>query len=333
MLAALTSRLLPDLPPRGSDEEQARPSDRRRDWLSFLTWSFFLAELAGREGLFAPGAHAAENDSARPTGHPGEDGAAADNLPVNAIATDAEEPLNAVSSQGPLIVNPQPTHLAGAVADAETATPEDIEAQRLSAGFGGGGGADGDHLMSTSAPDTGAPHISLALGQPLDVGDIDLKLASGALDGLDNLLPGVQLDVPLIADLLNTATYGIGSLATGTVSSLSPILSIGGLGDSHGGGNDDATGSMGHLNFADPPSPSEPDAAPTQGGYTDYGIALNLSFSNSEPATASSLHQSDDASGSSSFDHGDWHAPSISATSDALHADEAVFRLASDTLA
>ena len=334
MLAALTSKILPDLPSRGSDEEQARPSDRRRDWLSFLTWSFFLAELAGREALFAPGAHAAESDSARHDGHPGEDGAAADNLPVNAIATDAEEPLNAVSSQGPLIVNAQPTHLAGAVADVETATPEDIEAHRLSAGTGGGGGADGDHLISTSAPDTGASQISLALGQPLDAGDIDLKLASGVLDGLDNLLPGAHLDMPLISDLLDTATYSIGSLATGALSSLSPILSIGGLGDSHGGGvNDDATGSRGHLNFEDPPSPSEPDAAPTQGGYTDYGIALNLSFSNSEPATASSTHQSDDASGSSSFDHGDWHAPSIGATSDALHADEAVFRLASDTLA
>jgi len=54
----------------------------------------------------------------------------------------------------------------------------------------------------------------------------------------------VQLDVPLIADLLGTATYSIGSLANGALSNLSPILSIGGLGDGHGGGgNDDATGS------------------------------------------------------------------------------------------
>ena len=178
MLAALHPAIA-DLPPRGSDEEQARPSDRRRDWpQAFSPWSFFLAELAGRDGLFATGAHAAESDSARPSGHPGEDGAAADNLPVNAIATDAEEPLNAVSSQGPLIVNPQPTHLAGAVADAETATPEDIEAQTIRRLRRRGWRR---FRSSVNAPDADGSQISLALGQPL--GGVDLTLPSGVLHG------------------------------------------------------------------------------------------------------------------------------------------------------
>ena len=176
--------------------------------------------------------------------------------------------------------------------------------------------------------DAGDSQISLAIGQPLEVGGVDLQLANGVLDGLDNLLPGVQLDVPLIADLLGTATYSIGSLANGALSNLSPILSIGGLGDGHG---DDATGSGGHLNFADPPLPSDPEAAPSQHGYTDYGIALNLSFSDPEPA--SSTQSSSDAGDPASFDHGDWHAPSMGATSDALHADDAVLRIAGDTLA
>ena len=57
----------------------------------------------------------------------------------------------------------------------------------------------------------------------------------------------MRLDVPLIADLLNTATYGIGSFATGALSSLSPILSIGVPGDSHGGGVNDVLPAPGNI--------------------------------------------------------------------------------------
>jgi hypothetical protein len=331
MLAALTSKVQPDLPSRGSDDGEAKPTDRRRDWLSFLTWSFFLAELAGRDGILAPGAHAAESDAARPSGRPGEDGAAADSLPVNPIATDAEEPTNTLLPQGPTIVNSQPTELLGEAGGAEIADPEEIAAQRLSEGSGGGGGGgDIDRIMSAPATDGGDSQISVALGQPLEVGGVDLQLANGVLDGLDDLLPGVQLDVPLIADLLGTATYSIDALTNGALSNLSPILSIGGLGNGHGG-DDDTTGSAGHLNFADPPLPSDSEGAPSQGGYTDYSIALNLSFSNPEPA--SSTQSSSDAGEPASFDHGDWQAPSMDATSDALHGDDAVLRIAGDTLA
>jgi hypothetical protein len=318
MLAA-TAKIQPDLPSRGNDDDQAKPSDRRRDWLSFLTWSFFLAELAGREGILAPGAHAAESDSARPVGRPGEDGAAADNLPVNAIDTDAEEPINVVSPQGPMIVNPPPAELSGEAGDAEIPDPEEGTAQRLSEGSGGGGGGE-----SAPATDAGGQQISLALGQPLEAGDIDLKLTSGVIDGLDNLVPGVELDVPLIANLLSSTTNGVAAIADGALSTLSTVLSIGGLGDSHEGG-DDATVSGGHLNFEDAQSASEPEAVPSQGGYTEYGIALNLSFSDSESTAEAS---DGDAAPSSPDD-----APPVDVPSDALHADEAVLRIGGDTLA
>jgi hypothetical protein len=77
--------------------------------------------------------------------------------------------------------------------------------------------------------------------------------------------------------------------------------------------------------------PSDTETAPSQGGYTDYGIALNLSFSDPEPASSTqSFSDPDEPAG---FDHGDWQAPSMGSTSDAFHADDAVLRIAGDTLA
>jgi hypothetical protein len=195
----------------------------------------------------------------------------------------------------------------------------------LSEGSGGGVSGDIDRTMSSAPADAGDSQTSLALGQPLEMGDVDLKLASGVLDGLDNLLPGVEIEVPLIADLLSSVTDSAAAITNGALSGLSPILSIGGLGDSYGGDNDGAMGSGGHLNFEDAPMPSDPEAVPSQSGYTEYGIALNLSFSDSE----STAESGDGGSGPSSFDD----APAVDVPSDALHADEAVLRIAGDTLA
>ena len=324
--------------PRTVSEEEGLV-DRRR-WTSFLTWAFVLAEVAGRDGFLPLAAHAGGQD-ATPSSH-GSGGTTplVNNLPNISVSTAAEEP-DAVDYQHASFVNlPAPTGLSSELAEAKIAPGSDV----LSQGGAGGGaaGQDGGSASVSEVATDASGHISL--GAPdlaafnltgetfgvelrIDLGDTDHVLFGDLADTLSNL--------PVVGGLLEDTGNILMSTTGSLVSTLEPIASlvdVDGAPSSHASG----FGSPGQLSFAgDSPSAAGHELATPSGGYTNYGIALNLGASEiAHGSGEAAVHA--DALGVSVLDSVPTdHLPGsdFNIPSDALHLDQSVLRTASDILA
>jgi hypothetical protein len=200
----------------------------------------------------------------------------------------------------------------------------------------GGSGVSGhgseiiaDHAQPAAA--TGEPLLVafnptgelLDLGMTLDVGDTLQNLLGRVGDGLDGL--------PLVGGVLESVVDTL-STTTGTLlSASSPATSLLGLSDGHEDAAGTGIGSPGHISFAFG-TPSEPSALTTAaGGYTGYGISLNLGRQASDFGNDAGIEGSPAASGLDLLDH----LPGVDhgSSSDALHLDQSLLRTASDVLA
>ena len=225
-----------------------------------------------------------------------------------------------------------PTGLSSELAEAK-ATPAVESTASGHAGGGGGGGHAGD--AATDAEASGA-HVSLGdapflafgqdgspldLGLHLDLGDTVHGLLGGVTDGLGNL--------PLLGDLLENVGSSVASTAGTLLSMLEPVVPVGLNGDDFGSG----TAAPGQLSFGDGGGTTAHELATPGGGYTTYGIALNLGAGDAASASASGDVDAG-ALGSVLDSFADHLSGShFDASSDALHLDQSVLRTASDILA
>lgn len=308
--------------------------DRRR-WTSFLTWAFVLAEMAGRDGIMPTAAHAGEEDLGR-VAHAGDDTAPiVNNLPNISVATATEGPEPITYQHAATMPAYAPTALSSELGEAKIAPTVDVLAHSQGAAAGGGYGSSVDGMNAGEADGT---HIGLAgepfsafnlAGQPLDLGlHIDLSdttygLLGGLADSLGNL--------PLVGAGLNDVGSSLAITTSNLVASAEPVVSLLGLhGDASGASTSDV-GSPGALSFAGSASPAGGDELATpSGGYTDYGITLNLGAFDVAHATGEAAVHADSLG--SMFDSAplDTH---LGGESDALHLDQSVLRTASDILA
>ena len=276
-------------------------------------------------------AHAAEEDLGR-SGHAGSDTAPiVNNLPTISVSTATEGPESITYQYAATMPAYAPTGLSSELAEAKIAPAVESTASGHAAG-GGGGGHAGD--AATDADATGA-HVSLGdapflafgqdggpldLGLRLDLGDTVHGLLGGVADGLGNL--------PLVGDLIDNVGSGVASTAGNLLSTLEPVVSLVGFnGDAFGSG----TAAPGQLSFADGGGTTAHELATPGGGYTTYGIALNLGAGDAASASASGDVDGGPLAVLDSFaDHLSGH---LDASSDALHLDQSVLRTASDILA
>ena len=316
---------------RASVSDESGMFDRRR-WTSFLTWAFVLGEMAGRDGLLPTAAHAGDDDLGR-VSHPGSDTAPIVNTLPNinvSTATDAPEPVT--YQHAPSMPSYMSTQLSSELGAAKITTDTD----EVGHGQGGGwvGGAD-SHADAASASDgtidTGShlplgdgPFLAFAHdGAPLDLGlHLDPSgLLGDVVDGLGSLpLVGGPLE-----DVGNTLASTTGNL-------LSLVGLSGGGAGALSYGND--VGTPGQIAFADSVDPVAAHELATPSGYTTYGIALNLGPSVASPASGEAAAHADslDASG---LDNQEGHLTGndLDTSSDALHLDQSLLRIASDVLA
>ena len=260
-------------PPRAHTSDESGMVDRRR-WTSFLTWAFVLSEMAGRDGLLPTAAHAGEDDLGR-VSHAGlrygahrqqssqhqrldgDRGAGAHHLSARA---DACRPTRRRSYRASLARprSPPVTTMQGMVrpwrrrwrcrlqADASR------ERRPTDAGV---------HLSLGDAPflafaQDGRRSISASTSIPSG-------LLGGVADGLGGL--------PLVGGLLED----VGSTLASTTGNLLSLVGLGGDSGAHSYGND--VGTPGQLAFGDSAAAARPhELATPSGGYTTYGIALNL---------------------------------------------------------
>ena len=147
-------------------------------------------------------------------------------------------------------------------------------------------------------------------------------LLGGVADGLGNL--------PLVGDLLDNVGSSVASTAGNLLSMLEPVVSLVGVnGDDFGSG----TAAPGQLSFGDGGGTTAHELATPGGGYTTYGIALNLGAGDAASASASGDVDAG-ALGSVLDSFADHLSGShFDASSDALHLDQSVLRTASDILA
>jgi len=255
------------------------------------------------------------------------------NLPNVSVSTAAEGPDGVDYQHASLAQLPSPTGLSSELAEAKIAPDSDVLSQGGAAGsgesHGGGsvsvseGATDASGHISLGAPDLAALNLTaetFSVGLHIDLGNT----AHVVLGGLDNL----TLVGGLLEDVGNALTSTTGNL----VSSVEPVVSlVEGAPFSHAD-----FGSPGQLSFADDaPSAASHELATPSGGYTEYGIALNLGASDiAHSSGEAAVHA--DGLGVGVLDHvptdhlpgGDFNIPS-----DALHLDHSVLRTASDILA
>jgi hypothetical protein len=306
----------------------------RRRWMSFLTWAFILGEMAGRDGLLPTAAHAAADDLGRASHAGSETASIANNLPNISVSTATEGPEPITYQHAPTIPAYAPTALSSELGEAKIAPAVDVLAAHGQGAAGGGGHGFADDGMHAGEATFAAgalaegPFAAFDLaGQPLDLGlHIDLSdttygLLGGIADGLGK--------VPLVGGLLAGDT--LASTTSDLLATAEPVVSLFGF---HGGnvGTSSSIGSPGQLSFADgtAPAASHELAAPG-GGYTNYGIALNLGDSDVAHGSAEGAVHAD-ALGTSMLDSSPMdHLPVSEA--DALHLDQSALRTASDILA
>ena len=325
-----------NLLPRTVREEEGLV-DRRR-WTSFLTWAFVLAEMSGRDGFLPPAAHAGDQE-ATPSSHgSGDTTPVVNNLPNISVSTAAEGP-DAVNYQHASFVNlPAPTDLSSELAGTKIAPGPDTLSQGRAAG--GGAGHDGGSASVSDVATDASGHISLGapdlaaltgdmfgLGLHIDLGDMDHVLFGGLADGLSNL----PLVGGLPGDTGNILASTIGSLG----SALEPVVSLVDV-DGAPSGHASDFGSPGQLSFADDSSFAASDELATpSGGYSNFGIALNLGASDlAHGSGEAAVHAN--GLGVSVLDSAPTdHLPGsdLDTPSDALHLDQTVLRTASDILA
>ena len=316
--------------PRAQVSDESGMLDRRR-WTSFLTWAFVLSEMAGRDGLLPTAAHAAEEDLGR-LSHGGSDTAPiVNNLPNISVSTATEGPEPITYQHAATLPAYAPTGLSSELAEAKIApTGEPISSGHASGGGGGGGNA------ATDADATGA-HLTLGDGQFLafsqDGAPLDLGLQLDLSDTVHGLLGGVAGglgNLPLVGELLDNVGSSVVSTAGNLLSMLEPVVSLIGVdGDAVGSGT---TAAPGQLSFGDGGGAAAHELGTPGGGYSTYGVALNLGAGDAASTSASG----DDAGAlSSALDNFGDHLSGghFDSSSDALHLDQSVLRAASDILA
>ena len=313
-------------PPRASVREDADLVDRRR-WTSFLTWAFVLAETAGRDGFLPTAAHASYDDAGLSSNGSGHTAPIVNNLPNISVSTATEGP-DAVNYQHASLADlPAATGLSSELAEAKIAPGADTLGQ-------GGGGAGA--VVGSAATDSAGQHVALGTpglvafshsGEPVDLG-LHLDLAHGGADSLGNLLVG---------ELIEAVGSNLASTTGSLLSGLEPVVSLIGINGDNQGANSSDVASPGQLSFDDSSSPasSQHELATQSGGYTHYGIALNLGASDIAHGSTEATAHADllgvnvlDSLPTAHLPGGDLNGPS-----DALHLDQALLRTASDILA
>jgi hypothetical protein len=317
-------------PPRVSVSDESGLVDRRR-WTSFLTWAFVLSETVGRDGWLPNAAHAGEEDLGR-LSHGGSDTAPiVNNLPNISVSTATEGPEPITYQHAATMPGYAPTGLSSQLAEAKIAPAVESTGSGHAAGGGGGGHAGeadtdaaGAHVSLGAAPFLAFGHDGspLDLGLHFDLGNTVHGLLGAVTDGLGNL--------PLLGDLLEKGGSSVASTAGDWLSMLEPVASLVGVNEDDFGS---VTAAPGQLSFGDGGGSAAHELATPGGGYTTYGIALNLGAGDAASASASGdvdagapgrvLDSFADHLSGSHFD----------ASSDALHLDQSVLRTASDILA
>lgn len=325
-----------------SDGLDGPPFDRRR-WLSFLTWAFVLAEMAGRDAFLPGSAQASEAETGPGDHHPPAAAPIANSLPNVDVSSDAESPAPITYQHA----GPMPAYTSDATASelsaAKTIPAADLGPEMHLASQGAGGAAP---PFGTSEANGSVSHgeTSSMLDQPIvaaighdgsvidlglhfDLGDTAQSLIAGVADTLGNL--------PLLGDTLEGLGSALAKTAGSLLSAIEPVVSL------VGSGNDDASqfgsdlGLPGQLIFAPAGNGSGPDElAYPQGGYTTYGIALSIGAdhdgsapdatspqSNAATEAAIDIHFADDLSGAG-----------LHVGADALHLDQTILRTAADVL-
>ena len=320
--------------PRAQVSDESGMLDRRR-WTSFLTWAFILSEMAAREGLLPTAAHAGEEDVGR-TSQTGSDAAPIiNNLPNIDVSTATEGPEAITDQQAPTLPSSASTQLSSELGEAKFAPGADVP-QGQGAGGGGGAGYHADAGPGEGAVDATGTHLLLGEGQLFAIANdgqpLDLGLHFHLSDAVQGLLGGVAetLDgLPLVGSALGEVG---GTLASTTGNPLSLVGISGDDADSPSYSND--VGMPGQLNFSDSEASAQPhELAAPNGGYTTYGIALNLGSADTPVSGAAAVHA--DALGPSVLGNLIDHLPNshLDSSSDALHLDQAVLRTATDILA
>ena len=319
------------LSPRAQVSDESGMVDRRR-WTSFLTWAFILSEMAARQGLLPTAAHAGEEDVGR-TSQTGSDAAPIiNNLPNIDVSTAAEGPEAITYQHAPTLPSYALTQSSNELGEAKVAPGANVP-HGQGAGGGGGAGYNADAAPGEGAVDATGVHLSLGEGQLFALGHdgqpLDLGLHLGLSDAVYGLPGGVAetLDsLPLVGSLLGE----VGDTLASTTGNLLSLVGIrGDDADAHSYSND--VGMPGRLSFSDSEASAQPhELAAPNGGYTTYGIALNLASADTPVSGEAAVHA--DALGPSVLVE---HLPGspLDSSSDALHLDQAVLRTASDILA
>lgn len=324
------------------------PASDKRRWLSFLTWAFVLAEMAGRDAFLPTAAHAGDGETGHAGHHASDAAPFANNLPNIDVSTAAESPEPITYQHAA----PMPVYATEAL-PSELAAAKEIPAAGLGpepymASYGGGGGGSGEAASASGAAELHADPLAHTL-EP--VPDQPLSLATGKEGSLVEL--GLHVDLGgTVHDILGGVTSTLGSLpllgetlgdvgnvlATTTsnlLSALAPVVSLVGLGDSGSHQFGSALGLPGQLQFAatsDASGPSE--LLSLHGNYTSYGIALSIGVHDGVAAGDTASHA--DAPDLVALDvhiGDDLHGAGIHVGSDALHLDQTILKTAADVLA
>lgn len=322
------------------NDEAIGAADKRR-WISFLTWAFVLAEMAGRDGFLPTSAHAAEAETGSAGTH-GEDGAAAPSqLPNVAVTSDTDNVQSPVYQQAAAI----PSDIAnpnspGELADPHVSAVPSSEPAMASA-HGGGGGATAQSVtldaVATSSADAATDTVDGDLGLPPilaiggDGGLLDLGLQLDLGDSLQGLLGGGDTlgSLPVVGNTIEHLTGTVAETTEGLLSTLQPVVS---LVDINLGGDDSHTdgfgviGQPGQLLFATADTPAH-ELSTSGGGYTSYGIALSVEDTEASPSGSIDTTSAIDAL---ALDH--MVSIDLHDASDALQHDQAILRSAFDTL-
>jgi hypothetical protein len=297
---------------------EARGLERRRGLISFLTWAFFLAEVFGRDGIVPSSAQAAEPEESAPS-HGNGDAAP----PPNELA---DRPMTGIGDPGEpvTIISPGYTlNLQTSVAEAGPVDIGDRDGQDAPAGHGvtplpadAAGAAAGG--VSPAAPDAISPGGAESAETPA------LLHVGLAPDGLLHGLADTLGELPLVGNLLGNTLHAV----TSTVDNL--VGGLGGLASSSGsgGGEDAVLASGGSLAFEPTASAAPLHELETPHGFTDYGIALELSLPGSSVLSLAPPSAIDVTSFSADHD-----ASHLSVPADAGIPDDVGQRASADVLA
>jgi len=316
------------------DDDAVGATDKRR-WISFLTWAFVLAEMAGRDGFLPTSAHAAEAETGNAGAH-GEDGAAAPSqLPNVAVTSDTESSQPTLYQQAAAMPAEaaSPTQ-PGELADPHVSTVPSSEPVLASSHGGGGGGTVEPATLDAIAADAEGVGVDLGLPSIVAIGGdgglVDLGLQLDLGDGLQGLLGSVGNTfgaLPVVGDAVESLASGVANTADGLLSTLQPVVSLVGInlgGD--GGAEGLGVGQPGQLLFAAADT-SAHELSTSNGGYTNYGIALSVGDAETSLSGTVDTASAIDAL---ALDH--MAGIDLHDASDALQLDQAILRSASDTL-